>query len=106
MAVTLGKGGNLVSVDASGHAGTGKRGSDIVCAALTVLLRTTAGVLTGKGLVADVKTSGRGSLSVIVTAYTEVDLPFLEYAADFLLEGLGSLAGEYPDAVEVNVLHE
>jgi len=110
VAVTLGADENLVSVEASGHAGKEKRGSDIVCAAVTVLLRTTAGVLTGSGsgssLAADVKTAGRGSLSVRVTAFTGADIPLLRYAAAFLLEGLGSLAGEYPDAVEMNVLHE
>jgi len=106
VAVTLGEGGNLVSVEASGHAGKGKRGADLVCAAVTVLLRTTAGVLTGRGLAAAVQTAGRGNLSVRVTACTGADIPLLRYAADFLLEGLGSLAGEYPDAVEMNVLHE
>ncbi len=106
VAVTLGADENLVFVEASGHAGKGKPGTDIVCAAVTVLLRTTAGVLTGRGLAAEVKTAGRGTLSVRVTAGTGADVPLLRYAAAFLLEGLGSLAGEYPDAVEMNVLHE
>ena len=43
--VGLGPGGNLVSADASGHALKGLPGTDIVCAAVTVLLRTTMAVL-------------------------------------------------------------
>lgn len=107
--VELGSRGNLVAASATGHAGKGSPGSDIVCAAVTILLRTTMTVLhgaasPGNGIEICSETAGRGSLAFRVTAFGETDVPFLEYAAVFLREGLGSLAGEYPEAVAVNVL--
>ena len=118
--VVLGQRGNLLSAAASGHAGKGLPGADIVCAAVTVLLRTTLAVLAGRererGVEATVstperqsflavkaETAGRGQLAFRVTAFSETDIPFLEYAAVFLQEGLGSLAREYPDAVAMRV---
>jgi uncharacterized protein YsxB (DUF464 family) len=118
--VVLGSRGNLISAAASGHAGKGILGMDIVCAAVTVLLRTTLAVLAGRddvrggeakvsssedGSVLAVKaeTAGRGQLAFRVTAFSETDIPFLEYAAVFLQEGLASLVREYPDAVAMRV---
>ena len=101
--VVRGLRGNLVSAAASGHAGRGRAGTDIVCAAVTVLLRTTLTVLAGADPVVEAETAGRGQLAFRVTAFTEADLPLLRYAAVFLLEGLGSLAGEYPEAVQMRV---
>ena len=104
--VGLGSRGNLVSADASGHALKGSPGTDIVCAAVTVLLRTTMSVLSKPAVspVLEAKTAGRGSLAIRVTAFTEADIPLLRYAATFLLEGISSLAGEYPEAVEMRVI--
>lgn len=100
--------GNLVSASASGHAGKGKRGTDIVCAAVTVLFRTTITVLSGNSatkaensLKLDVRTTGRGHLAFRVTAFSENEMPLLRYAYDFLLAGLNSLSGEFPEAVEI-----
>ncbi len=111
--VTRGSRGNLVSASASGHAGMGKRGTDIVCSAATILLRTTMTVLAGKAgknsgstPVTEVKTAGRGELAFRVTVFAEADIPLLQYAADFLLEGLSSLAGEYPEALGLKELLE
>jgi uncharacterized protein len=109
--VTLGRLGNLVSAEATGHAGKGKPGEDIVCAAVTVLLRTTLACLpdpgtAGSAPVIEAETAGRGSLAFRVTAFEEKDLPFLRYAAVFLREGIGSLAREYPEAVAMRVENE
>ena len=101
--VVRGRCGNLVSAEASGHAGKGTRGTDIVCAAVTVLLRTTISVLSASGLVLEAGTAGRGSLAFRVTAFAEGDVSLLVYAADFLVEGVGSLARESPEAVEMRV---
>jgi uncharacterized protein len=108
VALVLGKSGNLVSADASGHAGAGKRGTDIVCAAVTVLLRTALTVLGSRSkpqgsLSVEAKTAGRGSLAFCVTAFTEADIPLLAFAGMFLVEGLGSLATEYPDNIQMRV---
>jgi len=107
--VSEGPDGRLVSASASGHAGKGKRGEDLVCAAVTILLRTTLDALTanggkGSGLAVVAETSGRGSLAFRVTDFGEKDIFFLRYAAVFLREGLSSLCREYPDAVEMRVV--
>lgn len=106
--VERGIGGNFVSVSASGHAGKGNRGTDIVCAAVTVLLRTTitvlsdySGTIPENGLKLDVRTTGRGYLAFCVTAFSENEMPLLRYAYDFLLAGLNSLSEEFPEAVEI-----
>lgn len=117
--VGLDPSGNLVFAEASGHAGTGKRGEDIVCAAATVLLRTTMEALAAgpsgpsgvgspedadnEGLAIEATTAGRGSLSFRVTAFSGKDEPFLRYAARFLREGIASLEREYPEAVSLRI---
>jgi uncharacterized protein len=94
---------NIVFANASGHAGKGKRGDDIVCAAVTVLLRTTMTVLSGQGKspVLEAVATERGMLAFRVSAFSEADVPLLRYATVFLREGITSLAREYPDAVSV-----
>ena len=101
--VASGERGNLVSVAATGHAGKGKPGEDIVCSSVTTLLRTTMTVLAESGLDLRAETAGRGSLAFRVTAFNEADIPLLTYAAAFLREGLGSLEREYPEAVAMKV---
>lgn len=106
--VTLGSGGELAAAESYGHAGAGKRGEDIVCAAVTVLLRTTLSVIASNGgsglgstLSVVAETAGRGTLSFRVSAYEEADIPLLRCAAAFLLEGIGSLEREYPESVSL-----
>jgi len=101
--VTLGSAGNLVSVEAEGHAGKGKPGEDIVCAAVTSLLRTTMAVLAQNGLELRSETAGRGSLAFRVLAAESGFEPLLGFSAAFVREGIGSLEREYPEAVEMRV---
>mgnify|MGYP001770167089 CR=1 FL=1 len=102
--LAIGARGDLVSAEAAGHAGRGPAGADIVCAAATVLLRTTLAFLSKEaGVAVEANTAGRGTLSFRVTAFQEAALPLLRYAGGFLLEGLGSLEREYPGAVDVQV---
>lgn len=95
--------GCLSSAEAKGHAGKGVRGADPVCAAVTILLRTTLAVLEGAvpGIAAG--SAGRGSLAFCVPATADGNRFLLRYAADFLLKGIGSLQTEYPDAVRMRV---
>jgi hypothetical protein len=95
--------GCLSSVEANGHAGKGVRGSDPVCAAVTVLLRTTLAVLEGAVPGISAASTGRGSLAFRAPAAAEETTALLRYAAVFLLEGIGSLQKEYPDAVHMRV---
>lgn len=102
--LVLGQVGNLISAEAEGHAGKGKIGADIVCAAVTILLRTTMATIASRtSTVIEADTVGRGSLSFRVSVWSKVDIPFLQYASVFLQEGISSLQREYPEAVAMQV---
>lgn len=94
--------GALVSASAEGHALHGSTGTDIVCAAVSVLMRTTLAVLEDSGLQILVDSTGRGTLSLTVTACKMADYPLLRYAARFLQQGLCPLEAEYPGSVGVH----
>ncbi|MGP1594919.1 MAG: ribosomal-processing cysteine protease Prp [Treponema sp.] len=95
--VELDETGALFSVTASGHAGCGTRGHDIVCAAVTILLRTTVSALAD--MHPEVQAGQRGFLSFSICRCSFQDIPRLQYAADFLWLGISSLAAEYPHAI-------
>ncbi|ULQ60492.1 ribosomal-processing cysteine protease Prp [Brucepastera parasyntrophica] len=101
--ITAGQYGNLISAEASGHAGTAPRGNDIVCAAATVLLRTTLEVLSGEITELEVSAPERGLLSFRVCKYNEADIPLLVYAAAFLSKGIASLEREFPGTVSLDL---
>ena len=95
--------GTLRACKALGHAGTGKVGTDIVCAAVSVLIRTAYGTL-----------SNRNGISVRYGApepgnfWLEVDYNadgknFLFAAGAFLIEGLRSVAQEFPRNCKLNI---
>ena len=97
--LVLDSGGALVSASAQGHAHHGSPGTDIVCAAVSVLMRTTMACLEDGGVRLRVESAGRGSLSMTVAACGRTDYPLLRYAARFLQRGFGPLTAEYPDSV-------
>ena len=90
--------GHLLSVEASGHANSSRKGHDIVCAAVTILLRTTVQAL--GSVQVDVSAEQRGSLSFRVLNYDGMQSEKLRYAAEFLWLGITSLQEEYPQAVQ------
>jgi len=95
--------GLLRSCRASGHAGAGKRGSDTVCAAVSVLTRTIIRVLTGrKDLTIRGVIPEQGDFFVEVD-HTPEGREFLAGAGAFLIEGLLSVAEEFPDYCNVTI---
>ena len=94
--LVLDKAGLLKSCHMSGHAGSGKQGSDIVCAAVSVLARTLVRVLAGRK---DISIRGnipeRGDFFVEVS-YSPEGREFLAAATSFLTEGLLSVSEEFP----------
>ncbi|AEE17202.1 ribosomal-processing cysteine protease Prp [Treponema brennaborense] len=92
--------GQFRSCRAEGHSGYAPSGSDIVCAAVTVLLRTTLQVLSesfGSAVKTDI--TSRGNLAFRVDDFAGGKSCRLIYAADFLRSGLTALQNEYPDCV-------
>jgi uncharacterized protein YsxB (DUF464 family) len=97
------KAGLLRSCRVHGHAGAGPRGGDIVCAAVSVLARTALGVLSQReGITVRGEAPERGIISMEID-YAGKGKEFLSGAGAFLLEGLQSVAGEYPDYCVMNV---
>ena len=102
-----GANGAFISCRAEGHADFAAAGTDIVCSAVTVLLRTVMQTLSDTdGVKLEADTSARGKL--FFSARAEQPSPGTEirltYAEDFLEHGLQSLAEEYPDNVELRIL--
>ena len=88
--------GVLRACKASGHAKAGKTGTDIVCAAVSVLMRTACCILSGrKGIVFNGGAPEKGQLWLEVE-YDAEGKDFLFAAGIFLIEGLKSIALEFP----------
>ena len=101
--MVLDEAGLLRSCRVSGHAGAGKRGGDIVCAAVSVLTRTIVRVLSGrKGITIRGTIPEQGNFSM-ETEYTAEGREFLAAAGAFLTEGLLSVSGEFPDYCKVTL---
>ncbi|TYT79653.1 ribosomal-processing cysteine protease Prp [Treponema phagedenis] len=97
----LGTRNEFFSVTASGHAETAPRGFDIVCAAVSVLLRTA--VIGLSEVNPQVNTAERGFLTCTVPSYAEDSLARLQFTAEFLANGMKTLVKEYPEAVDFRV---
>ena len=95
--------GVLKSCTASGHAGAGKTGSDIVCAAVSVLMRTAVCTLSGKeGITIRCEAPEPGFL-FLEAGYTAEGREFLSAAGVFLTQGLASVAEEYPEHCKLTI---
>jgi len=90
----------LMACAASGHAGIGHKGQDIVCAAVSILLRTTVYALRSvHSIELQCNAEQRGFVSFSVVRYKAAESERLQYAAEFLWLGLHSLQQEYPQAI-------
>lgn len=102
--------GEFISCSAYGHSSLDLRGSDIVCSAVTVLLRTAA-VLLSKTEDVDVAVEAkeRGSMQIKIKSYAKKSdslLATLVCVADFLEIGIISVEKEYPENVELKIIGE
>lgn len=98
-------GGLFSSCEATGHALYAKKGSDIVCSAVTVLLRTAMQVLDDtKGVRLKSGTYERGQLVFSAECNSEADkkneAARLVCVADVIDKGLTALMQEYPQYVQ------
>src|SRR5574344_867769 len=102
------KDGAFKSCTASGHAEFAVKGKDIVCAAVTELLRTAVQVLQEtKGMSVNVETPSRGKLAFSVEVYGGSEqTERLKCTADFIRLGVKNLAEEYPANVLLREISE
>ena len=102
--VTLvcGRDGAIRSCVAEGHAGFAAKGYDIVCAAVTVLIRTAMQTLSQTdGVTMQANVTERGKLAFAVTEAAEGKTERLACIADFLDCGVQSLQSEYPQFIRL-----
>lgn len=92
--------GRFKAFAAVGHAGFAAKGSDIVCAAVTVLLRTALQLLSETdGVMINADVASEGTLSMEVTGAEPTMEQRLICIADFLELGISSLEAEYPQHI-------
>ncbi|MCR4627899.1 MAG: ribosomal-processing cysteine protease Prp [Treponema sp.] len=94
--------GVLKSCRAEGHSGYGKKGTDIVCSAISILVRTalqTLEDLEGVCIESDLTTRGIVDFCVKQTEFSETINAELAFAQKFLENGFSSLVSEYPENV-------
>ncbi|MDR1308120.1 MAG: ribosomal-processing cysteine protease Prp [Treponema sp.] len=102
--VVLDESGLLKSCDVRGHAGAGKRGADIVCAAVSVLAETALAVLAGRdGIITGGGPGGRGEFFLEIKSLSPAGREFLAGTGTFLVEGFRSVAAEFPQNCTVDI---
>lgn len=99
----------FISCKAVGHSGFAKEGFDIVCSAVSVLLRTVALALEGRAKVdgnlqVELLYPRKGDVEINVLRYDYSSFDFLVFTFDFLKLGVGSLSCEYPEFVSLECL--
>jgi len=99
--------GCLRSFSASGHAGSGPRGRDVVCAAVTVLLRTAARLLSAQP---DLRVSGQepaeGYLRLALEPPAPARREWVRGVTDTLVAGLRDLDQEFPGRLKLEIGEE
>lgn len=95
-------GGLLEFFSAEGHAGRGIKGTNIVCAAATILLRTAVRSISSQDDIEScAEAAAPGEMSLRVTAVPPEKILWLKGVTDLLLAGLKDLEFEYPDEVRL-----
>jgi len=102
VSVSLSDEGVIGALVVEGHAGFALKGTDIVCSAFTILLRTFArSVEASSGVTWGVRDAGPGKFHLTVTDVSSVTAEQYRGWCEFLLRGLGDLAGEQPQQVQI-----
>ena len=88
--------------------GKPEKGGNIVCAAVTILLKTAVLSLSSaqkesSSLKAEIRADNSGYLSAKITAFSEEDKPRLQYLLEFLTIGLMGIEAEYPDCLDLQI---
>jgi uncharacterized protein YsxB (DUF464 family) len=93
----LDENGTLRACKANGHAKAGKAGTDIVCAAVSVLMMAALNTLSGReGVTLRAGAPEEGQLWLEADYNEAKGRDFLFAAGEFLINGLKSVAQEYP----------
>lgn len=94
--------GTVLQCKASGHSGFAKSGKDIVCSAITILMRTAIELLSETSEVefkTDTSLRGNLSFSARVKKSDSILQERILTIGDYLERGFGSLCKEFPENV-------
>ena len=96
--------GCIRKCDAKGHSLLDTKGSDVLCAAVTILLRTVSRVLyVDKGIGFKGNPPETGEMGFILKWIPESKVNRMQGISDFLVRGLKDLEAEYPGRLKVTV---
>lgn len=103
-----GKGGKLQSCSVSGHAGYASRGNDVVCAAVSTLVRVAVlqlqeWVMRDERLKVSLNCKDAGFVDFCVLQSDEHSKEALVHLFEFLKLGFESISSEYADFVKLEV---
>ena len=102
--ISLYPNGCINCLKARGHSNSGKKGYDIICAAVTALTRTTARLLSeDKSIVVNGNAPEPGMLDITIQALPAARTEWIKGITDFLLKGLFDLKEEYPDRLNIKL---
>lgn len=94
--------GRVVRVSSRGHASGSPAGENILCAAVSVLLRSFArAVEDARGIDSEGNAPGPGILDLTVRRVDETRGEWFEGLSCFLVKGLEDLQSEYPEDLRV-----
>jgi uncharacterized protein YsxB (DUF464 family) len=95
--------GLLRRFEARGHAGVVRSGSNIACAAATVLLRTAGRVCAEHGVPHEGGAGVRGEMKLVVAPGASSEIGWLRGVTDYLVRGMNDLQDEFPKEIALRV---
>jgi uncharacterized protein YsxB (DUF464 family) len=95
--------GLLRRLEAEGHAGGVSAGSNIACAAASMLLRTAGRLCAERGLVLEGGAGKPGEMRLVVSKASKADGGWLRGVTDFLMRGARDLQDEFPKEIVLRV---
>lgn len=95
----------LTELEMHGHASTaaGRRGANVVCSAVTGLVRSCAEALTGRGMDVTGTAEREGELHLRLRSVRDTEREWLRGVTDVLTGGLRRMASEAPEEVALEV---
>ena len=99
--------GCLKYLSAAGHSGLSVKGKDVLCSAVTVLLRTAARVLSDEIKESVfVRAEDPGRMEIKIFSCPDSEKGWLKGLSDMILYGLMDLREEYPGNIDLVLLKE
>lgn len=101
--IALSPDGLLRRFEAEGHAGAKAAGSNIACAAVSMLLRTAGRLCAERGLAREGGAGYPGEMHLVVSPEPGPGSGWLRGVTDFVLRGVKDLKDEFPNEIVLRV---